>query len=473
MSRSARRPRALVIAYDFPPHAAIGTMRTLRVVQQLARDGWDVTVLTSDPATFRPKTPIDNALLRRVPAGVRVVRASSFRGLEKLKAAVRGRPRRDVAVARPDSTRSPQHAKRAKSVIGRAIDWLDAVCAIPDQESAWLLPAVVRGLLAAASRRPDVVYSSAPPWTGHLVARALSAALRRPWVADFRDPWARAPWRENRPDFVRRMLARLERMVIRRADAVLFVTEGNRRDFEACYGSAAAERFHLIPNGCDPSEFDGLTASPPHDRFVLLHAGSLYGGRDPLPLLRAVAAAIVRGAIDPARFRLRLVGQTTVPGVDLDAITRELGLTGVLEVVPRVPREQSLTEMLSASALLLVQPVTTVSVPGKVYEYLAAGRPILALTAEGETADIVRASGNGVVVAAGDEDGIQAGLLEVMELARSQPPAIDPVLYDGRVGAARAVAVMQQYAMSRCAPGTTAARSRDQVSAVHAKEPLR
>jgi glycosyltransferase involved in cell wall biosynthesis len=278
------------------------------------------------------------------------------------------------------------------------------------------------------------------------VAHALSAALRRPWVADFRDPWARAPWRENRPHFVQRVLARLERQVVRRATAVLFVTAGNFREFETFYGPSVAARFHLIPNGCDPSEFDRLTASPRADQFVLLHAGSLYEARNPLPLLRAVANAVSRGAIDPRSFRLRLVGQMTVRGVDLDAVARSFGLDGVIEVVPRVPRDQSLTEMLSASALLLVQPITTVSVPGKLYEYLAAGRPILAMTAESETADIVRASGNGIVVPADDEDQITAGLLQVMELARRQPGPVHPDLFDGRIGASNAAAILRQIA---------------------------
>ena len=100
----------------------------------------------------------------------------------------------------------------------------DTALAIPDQESAWLMPAVARGYAAARGQRPDVLYSSAPPWTGHLVARALSGLLGRAWVADFRDPWSRAPWREDRPPFVLRALARLERQVVARADAVLFVT---------------------------------------------------------------------------------------------------------------------------------------------------------------------------------------------------------------------------------------------------------
>src|SRR5688500_10317782 len=121
----AGSPRALVVAYDFPPHAAIGTMRTLRVVQQLARSGWDVTVLTSDPRTFRPGTPADLALLERVPTDVRIVRAPVFRGFESIKGMLKWSAR---AGARPKSgttsaatQRAPRRAGAAKrSKIGRA-----------------------------------------------------------------------------------------------------------------------------------------------------------------------------------------------------------------------------------------------------------------------------------------------------------------------------------------------------------------
>jgi len=90
-----------------------------------------------------------------------------------------------------------------------------------------------------------------------------------------------------------------------------------------------------------------------------------------------------------------------------------------------------------------------VSVPGKLYEYLAAGRPILAMTAEGETADIVRASGNGVVVPADDEAGIEAGLLQVIAMAGRPLAPVDAALYDGRIGAVRTEALLRQFAEPR------------------------
>ena len=456
-------------------------MRTLRVVQQLAAAGWDVTVVTSDPRTFRPGTPVDEALLGRVPENVRVVRAPVFRGVESPKGLVKRRMRKSgpgtgpaPAGERPPATPEPDPgcvgdaearfrwpdrafgAARKKSALSRLIDVLDAALAIPDHEAGWVMPAIRQGLAASWGRRPDVLYSSAPPWTGQIVARALAVMLRCPWVADFRDPWSRAPWRGDRFRFAIRAAAMLERLVVRRADRILFVARGNCTDFAGHYGPRVASKFRVIPNGCDPREFEALTDPPavPHDTFVLLHAGSLYAGRSPVPLLRAIAAAVRQGVVDVTRFRLRFLGQVGLTSFDLMQSARELGLEEIIELVPRVPREQSLQAMRSASCLLLLQPGHTVSVPGKLYEYLASGRPILSVAEEGETADTVRRSGLGVSVTPENEAGLVEALARVMGMARGKAAMPPRELYDGMLGAAEAVRILDAMARgNRYEPG--------------------
>ena len=443
------RPRILIVAYDFPPHGAIGTMRTLRLVRQLHAEGWDITVLTGSPRTYLPGTPVDAKLEAQVPSSVRVIQAYAVRGLDMAASAagrLAGRARPADSNGAAPSTSVPPTPKQ-QSAIRRAKDLVDAALAIPDNDAGWIAPAVASGLWhMSAHGRPDVLYSSAPPWSGQAVALALARITGRPWLADFRDPWSRAPWRDWRQPFRQRAAAALEKRVIGRADGVLFVTRANLDEFAAFYGPASAARFHLVPNGCDPSEFHGVEPLPARPEFVLLHAGTLYGARNPLPLIRAIAAAVHRGALDRSRFRLRLLGNISLP-VDLAAESRALGIDGVVEFVPRVTRAESLREMVSASALLLVQPGTTVSVPGKAYEYLAAGRPLLALTEEGETAALVRASGIGVAVHPEDPiDKIEAGLLELVAIASSAYAAPPKSLYDGTVHAASVTRLLGAFA---------------------------
>ena len=449
------RRRALVIAYNFPPDAAIGTMRTLRVVQRLVDEGWDVAVLTSDPTTFRPGTPVDDALLARVPAAVRVLRAPSIRPFEQLKRfvakAVRGSAGSERASSVPVGVSRP--AKRKRGVILRAVDAVDAALAIPDQESAWLLPAVSTGLRLFATWRPDVIYSTAPPWTGQLVARALALACRRPWVADFRDPWGRAPWRGDRFRFAVSAGAFLEERIVRAADRIVFVTRANREDFVRQYGPTVASKFHVVPNGCDPSEFERVArpAGEPSEPFTLLHAGTLYAGRTPAPLFAALRRGLDEGVISPDRFRVRFLGTLGLAS-DLAALTRELGIGDLVEFLPRVPREQSIQAMVSASALLLLQPGHAVSIPGKLYEYFASGRPILSIAEEGEISALIRESGIGEAVTSDNEGEILDALLRVM--ARAATPVHPPprALYDGGIGAANIVGILGAVACGDAPP---------------------
>jgi glycosyltransferase involved in cell wall biosynthesis len=237
---------------------------------------------------------------------------------------------------------------------------------------------------------------------------------------------------------------------VARASAVVFNTERARREFTSHYGDGLAGKFHLVANGCDvPAATPFAMTGPRPGPFVLLHAGSLYGERSPIVVLDAVAAAVSAGAIAPGQFRLRLLGVSIVPPDLRDRVER-LGLSAVVEIVPRVSREQSLREMASASALLLLQQGHALSVPAKTYEYLASGRPILAIAGEGATADVVTASGAGIVVRGDRVEDVQRALVEIMTLGRTDRAPVSPQLYDGAARARELAALVA--AVARRAP---------------------
>jgi glycosyltransferase involved in cell wall biosynthesis len=447
-------PRALIVAYNFPPHGAVGTLRALRLVRQLDAEGWDVVVLAGAPATYLTGDPIEPGLAAQVPPGVRVVHARAVRPLVAAVSTLRGRrPASPAPRAEPDA--GPTRTARA-GWIRRVVRLVDIVTSIPDQECGWLVPAVLRGVALGRTWRPDVILSTAPPWTAQVVGWALSGLLRRPWVADFRDPWARAPWRENAPWVQSRATEWLERRVVRRAQRILVTTPGIGTELSRCYGPAVQAKIEAVPNGYDGDELSRLR--PPRaaaDPFVLLHAGTLYGGRNPASLFRAVASAVRRGALSADRFRLRLVGGASIAGLDLNACARELGLAEVVECRPRASRDDVLQQMRSASALLLLQPGHPLSIPAKAYEYLAAGRPILAVADEGETARLIERSSAGVVAPSADETAIERALLLVVEMARGPFQPASLVHYDGRMRAAEMSAVLG--AMLRVERGRPAA----------------
>lgn len=446
---AARGPSAMVVACNFPPDASVGTMRTLRLVRHLVGLGWRVEAVTLTTDGFRPGTVVDQALSAKVPPSVAVTRARPLRPFERITSLLKRKVAASTAAPGPQAPSAPRPASSAAApgtltTIRRAVT---AALALPDREVSWILPAVWRAWQTARTSPPDVIYSSGPPFSAHFVGMLLGRLLGRPWVADFRDPWARAPWRDDRFRFEVKAWSRLEALVVRRAHAVVFATETNCRDFSRQYPSLAS-RFHVVPNGCDVTDFAGLAPRTGRHggRFVLLHAGSLYGARNPAVLFRAAASAIAKGRIDGSRFTLRFIGRLGVPGVDLPAVARELGLGDVAEFASHMPRRDSLQEMLDASALLIVQPVTTVSIPAKLYEYMVAGRPILALAEPGgETSELIVRTGAGLSVLADDERAIEDALVSLVEGSGTFVP-VHPRAYDGDLRAAELQLILAKAA---------------------------
>ena len=473
--------RALVVAYCFPPHAAIGTHRALRLVTHLAGRGWEIDVLTARPEAYLPGTAVDEGLLDRVPAGVRVTRTGAFRGLTRLGRALEPLKRTlRPAADRPTGTTAARvadgggRADRGAIAVAKAL--VEELCAMPDKDVGWVAPAIARGLRASAGRRPDVIFSSAPPWSTHIVAAALARRLGSRWVADFRDPWVRSPWTRYTTGPAKGVATWLERLVVTTADAVLFTTEAARQEFAGHYGPAMAGRFHAVPNGCDPADFDGIESGPATDQLVLLHAGTLYGGRSPLPLLRAVAAVAAADPRAAARLRVRFLGSTTFPGLDIPRVCADLGIAGLVDLVPRVERRESLAEMRRASALVILQGGTSMAIPGKLYEYLAAGRPILALCEDGEMGALIREQGAGLVVPPENDAAIRDALLTLLATPEARWPRAAPASYDGRVRAAEMAAVIESVCAGEAgshAPSTGPASDVPTAGARHAGTPAR
>jgi glycosyltransferase involved in cell wall biosynthesis len=320
---------------------------------------------------------------------------------------------------------------------------------MPDKDVGWLPPALVRGILRYWKTRPDVLFSSAPPWTTQVVAGLLASIFRFRWDADYRDPWLRSPWTRYHTRPAKGIARRLEAWVVQRADAVVFTTQAARDEFAAHYGPSVSPRFHVVFNGCDPTDIEHASEPPDPSTFVLLHAGSLYGGRSPMPLLRAVAALRQRDPRVTARLRVRFLGSTSFPGVDLSRACADLDLSGLVEFVPRVERHESLREMHRASALLILQSGTAMAIPGKLYEYLAAGRPVFALCESGEMQQFIQVNRLGLTANPADAPEIERTLNALLTAAPASWPRADPQLFDGRRRAAEIGAIIENVFAGR------------------------
>lgn len=383
--------RVLMIAFHFPPQrGSSGIQRTLQFVRRLPALGWQPLVLSAAPRAYESTGPDQ---LHEIPPSVPVRRAFAL----------------DTA--------------RHLAFRGRYLGW----SALPDRWVTWLLGAVPAGLALIHRQRPLAIWSTYPIASAHLIGLVLRRLTGLPWIADLRDPMIDASHPSGRAR--RRAAAWVEARTVHACSVAVCTTPGAVRSYQARYPHLPATRFRLIENGYDEAAFAGLMPGPrAPGPLRLLHSGIVYPSeRDPGPLFAAVAALRARGHIGAASFRLVL--RAAVHEDFLRQLAQQHGIADLVEIAPALPYRAALSEMLAADALLLLQAANcNDQVPAKLYEYLRARRPLLALTdAAGDTAALLRDCGIDTVGPLDDSARIEALLERFLDGVRAgQAPLAAP-----------------------------------------------
>lgn len=370
--------KILVVAYYAPPSNASGTFRTLGFIRHLSNMGWQVTLLTAKVSGLDAK---DNELIQKMPSSVRIVRAANwdlFAFWEKLK-----RNKKERAGGRKDGQERMTASSSPKSWWSYTKELLTSFLKTPDQQTGWFWPAVVQCLLFAP--KPAIVYSSGPPFTGHLIGVVCKYFWRVPLVCDFRDPWIDNPFRKERIFPVETWDRWLENLTLAKSDLVVVNTEKiasvfRQKQLKRC------PKIVAIPNGYDPEDFFGIEPlrNYPDDQLLLVHAGVLYGERNPINFLTAVQCLAEKNACP--QLRVLLVGSSVpIEGVTLEDRIADMGLTAYVQTHPPVLHATALALMKGADALLLLALGTDLQVPAKLFEYFGLKKPVLSL-AEPESA---------------------------------------------------------------------------------------
>ena len=383
------RRRVLVVSHFFPPHGGGGVHRVLAWTRHLPSFGWDVTILAAGRAGYWIH---DDSLLARVPAETEVLRVDAFTGVVLWRRALGGGQRAGGA-RRDDSLRA-----------------LARFFLFPDSYAAWARPAIAAGLERVRRGGIDVVLSTSPPETAHLVGERVARGL--PWVADFRDPWVALHYRRPPTPFHAARHRAAERRVLGRADRVLCAS---RTHYEAVQ-AACGERARFLPNGI---ELDAEPAAAPahDDRLTVVSTGSHVDMPALFALLEALAARTKREPGLAGRVRFVLAGPHDAA---LTHLVEARGLGGLVTFAGILPHAEARALQRAADRLLFVRnegPGYEAMVPGKTYEYLDARRPVVALVAPSEAANLLRESGAVVV---GPEEG-EAALDALLAEAAPRP----------------------------------------------------
>ena len=293
------------------------------------------------------------------------------------------------------------HRKRKtiREIWRHAKDTMSLILTFPDDKIGWFPYGLVRGWKIIKRKNIDVIYTSGPPHSVHLIGLALQRLTSKPWIADFRDPWARKPWlkEEEKRNWRQHGIEKLERWVVERATHLILNTESMVSDFVRVYERQGREKFSWIPNGYDQEDFLGLYSRRNGGPFRITHTGTLYKKRNPLILLEAVRTLIDSGLFSEKDIEIEFIGKIILDHVSIEEKSRELGLRDAVRLIPQLPHRECMMRLYDSDVLLVVQPETDTQIPGKIFEYLFVGKPILALAHEGATRDFVQKNKLGYV----------------------------------------------------------------------------
>ena len=381
--------KVFAVTHTFAPAVNAEAIQATRTLAHLAAKGHEVTVFTSVP---RSPTPAPSV-------------------------------RMDAAASLAESDIRRFKGREFSLLVRAAARILPWTAHVPDRHIGWRFTVRSAALRALRHAQPDVLYSRAQPFTSHLLAGWLHRRTDIPWVAHFSDPWLGNPYMPG-GGIARRLNASLERGVVEASSALVVTNRQTKEMFAKRYGPEVEGRIAVIPHS-----FAGLLADLPPARresgFLLAHVGSLYALRTPGGLLEALRMLAASSEL-PEGFRLVFAGPVDRPHER--AICRS-GVKDCIEITGPISYEESCGWMASADALLAIDaPSRTPGpfLPSKLVEYLAAGRPILALTSPGSaTHDFIEQVG-GLTAAADRPDAVVAALRRLFAAGESGLAGLRP-----------------------------------------------
>ena len=419
---------AIIAGINFPPVSNASVHRVIACLHHLPESDWKGEVFTL-PADYRREDERDESLLASVPQESVVHRISPIW------------PRRVPRGLVGTGNAEVETLSVTQSLGWRVASVLKEWILLPDSRVTWVPPAIA-SLVRAHRKDPyDVIFSTSQENSSHLVGLIASGALHLPWAADFQDPW-RSPWLPARHPVQERLDNAMARIVIKRSSVIIATSPSVKRSLEAGYG-APSRKIHLVPNGFEPSGYTAKFGTADSERFTIVHTGRFYGKRVPTPALQAVDSVLKKRPDLEQRLLIRLIGTFDEASA---AAVRPFSSRPWLELVKPLPHADAMREQADADLLLLIPGEQSMSMPGKIFEYLRARRPILCLASQdSDAAALLSDLDTGSVIDPEDQDGIGRFILEALLRGRQEEQAsderLDAYYWDNVVG--QMVAVLE------------------------------
>ncbi len=398
--------RVLIITYYWPPSGGSGVQRWLKMSKYLPEYGWQPVIYTTENAEY---PSIDESLLKDVDPNMEVIRRPIFEPYSFYKRFLGIKKDERVKVGFIHEKEKKQGWKERFSL------WIRGNLFIPDSRRLWVRPSV-RYLTEYLKEHPvDAIISTGPPHSMHLIAMRLKESLGIPWIADFRDPWTEIDYYNDLhlTRWADRKQHRLECEVLTQADKVVTVSpDGARR-----LGRLGNRNVRTIYNGFDRGE-DLICVPTPSEKFTLTYLGVLSKIQSPNNLWQALGELVKEDDNFASNLRINMIGQIDQSAT---ASLQENGLADYVSFTPYIPHNQVANVHQSSSVLLLLlmpdsEPRAKGLVTGKLFEYMASGRPILCIGPEdGDAARILRETHAGQTVSFENKEKIKATINDLYQ----------------------------------------------------------
>ena len=390
-------PRILIITYYWPPSGGSGVQRWLKFSKYLPQYGWQ-------PVIYTPSNPdalaIDESLLKEIPSEAQIIKRP-IKEPYKFYRLFTGKKGKKGA----KSTVNPINNSEKKSLTEKLSLWIRANLFVPDPKITWVNSSVKYLKQYIAEHPIDVVVTTGPPQSMHLIGLGLKKETGIRWIADFRDPWTNIFYFKHLP-MSRRVLRKHKKMegeVVRCADAVISATdmfsEGFRNVLKNYMNIAPPaikrqpvdySKFHTVFNGYDEDDFPTGTIAP-EEKFCLTHTGLFSSEGNPLKLWKVLGEMCCNDASFKKHLMIRLIGKTDA---EVLSAIKEMGLGECVADMGYIPHSEIPVWQRKARVLLLplrVEPESGAILAGKFFEYLASRRPIIAFgPTDGEMASVLK-----------------------------------------------------------------------------------
>ena len=395
--------KVLIITYYWPPMGGGGVQRWLKTTKYLREFDWEPIIFTTENAEVSIH---DESLLEDIPDGIEIIKVPIWEPF-RLYRSLTGQKGEKI---NPGFLQK----KKGNSFLQNISIWIRGNFFIPDAKKFWYRPSVKKLSSYLLKNKVDAIVSTGPPHTTHLIAQKIANRFSIPWLADFRDPWTNIDFYDKLKltMWADKKHRRLERNVLKNASKIITVSKSWANDLLNISGINPI----VINNGFDSTDFKNAGKLPLDVKFSITHAGSLNKDRNPFILWKVLEELVKVNSDFASKLEIKLIGPIDIT---VKEALKKHNLMQYTRLIDSLPHKEVIPHLITSQVLLL--PLNNVPniegiIPGKMYEYLGALRPIICIgDIDGDAAEIIYETQTGSVVGFSDKNKLKKEVLKLYD----------------------------------------------------------